>query len=213
MTEGYLIYGIGYDSKILENAVHSINKADPDRPVHVIDNLPFGPSIPGENPLLDVWQVYHETPFEQSILITQPMWAAGSLEYLWDTNGDFVMGQPYDFRGDIIYPDFSIQKSNNIPSFSFDVVYFCKSKIASEFFKMADPIFKNWRHACSVIIPKSRPTTFDLTIMSNVVGACLGKKYPSNIPYIICDVRLPTWIHDEYIQINNFKQSGLFIQE
>ncbi len=255
--KGYIFMGVDDEDKSdnLECAYAlslSLKLADPERETCVvvadfnqvpkrlengfdyIVELPFGRSEPNHHDILiDFWQVFYCTPFEQTIYIDRCSLALDNMSSLWsvsDRNEDIVFGTARDFRGDLAFDSerFVAQTRSELPAFKADLIYFSKDLRSSEFFKMADPVFKGWRDIYREYIKDYRVDDFDYTLMVNIVAHLIGEQYfwsnqfdytdleinflfdPDSDENIWLD-RLDVWVTDDpTIKINNHNQHGLF---
>lgn len=204
MTQGYVFFGVDdRDKQRNINSAYALNatikKSDPTREtcviVHKFDQvplryendfdyiveLPFGRSEVNHHDVrIDWWQVYNSTPFEQNIYVDLNTIAIDNISSLWDVaNGnDLLFATPCDFRGNRITNDrrFQTQIKNDIAAFSADVVYFEQSEQASEFFKLADPVFKKWREIYYDIFTSVSVQDFDYTLLVNYVAKLSGQQ-------------------------------------
>jgi hypothetical protein len=248
MTQGYVLFGVD-DPGATVNITHayalvcSLKRADPKRKTCVvvqehaiippsyedvfdyIITLPFGRTDNNHhNMYLDFWQLYHCTPFDETIFIDTYSVAIDNISSLWDISGidDMVFATATDFRNDPPPPSmFSSQESNNILAFSTGMMYFIKTAETLEFFKMADVVFKHWRHFYQELIIKNKPNDFDLDLMVNIVYHLLGIKPSTFMHFDYTDLRyndstydwtqtLNIWVTDQLqIKINNYRQTGV----
>ena len=259
MKQGYTIFGIssaGNDGNIKAAYALSVSLklADPARETCVvvasfndvpkkykngfdyIVELPFGRTEHDHgNIMIDWWQIYHCTPFDETMTIHNCSIAIDNIEMLWDQTDDtnLAFATAKDFRG-TIRPDIErivAQQHNDIPAFSANLVYFRKNIHTQEFFKLADPVFRNWRDVYRDILTEHRPIDFDLDLMCNITADMLGATYPvldlfdyTNLkinflfnPATSDDNRVPwesqyvCWVTNNLqIKINNHRQTGIF---
>jgi hypothetical protein len=257
MKQGYTILGIdGADSDDNIKAAYalsiSLKLADPDRETCVvvtsfddvtreyshgfdyIVELPFGRTDANHHDIMiDWWQIYYCTPFTETMSIHNCSLAIDNIEMLWaQTNDvDIAFANSRDFRG-TLRSDVErnvAQQRNDVPAFSANLVYFRKSYIASEFFKLADPVFRNWRNVYRDMLTEYRPTDFALDLMCNLTADQLGASYPvlelfdyTNLKINFLfdpenDDQAPwqsqyiCWITDDLqVKINNYRQTGVF---
>jgi hypothetical protein len=199
-----------------------------------IVELPYGRTDTNHhNIMLDFWQMYYCTPFDDTMFINTYSLAIDNISSLWEMRkfDSIVFANAQDFRGDDTHDvsKFVAQAHNKIPEFNTDVIYFRKDLLASEFFKMADPVFKNWREIFRSHLTEYSPSDFDFTLMVNLVSQMLGEHYqtPDCFNYIdlllnfLYDAETDTqkdwlnsvniWVtNDIDVKINNHRQSGIF---
>lgn len=257
MSQGYVFFGIDQygESKNIDCAYAlsiSLKMRDPEREtcvvVHKFDNvpkryekgfdyiveLPYGRSeVDHHDFRIDWWQIYYATPFEESIYLDTYSLAIDNLSSLWDVtqHEELLFGVARDFRGDLHRNNhlFRTQDNNQMIAFDTRMVYFSKGKKVSEFFKMADPVFKNWRTIYTDLLTNVKVPDFDVTLLVNVVAKLLGEKIIYNDLFDYTDATLKVWEPDEdevadswtkylnvwyaddgMLKLNNHRQTGIF---
>lgn len=200
-----------------------------------IVELPYGSNdyLTGSS-LADVWQIYHATPFEQNIYIKNTSLLLNNIDTLWESLDGF----------DLVFPTHTlniqdsiseyqnrntVQQRNELPVYYTDVFYFEKSQSASEFFKMCDPVFKNWRDVTRKYT--GAPDWFSLDQMISIVCVMLGETpvhYYKHLTYVdvgvdnvaVIDNDIPDdWIDSfnvwfegaRILKVNNHKQNNIVV--
>lgn len=255
-TQGYITLGVDAPGKTTYiRAAYALSMSlkltDPDRQTAVvvrkfgdvpskyekafdfIIELPFARTDKTEsNVMIDMWQLSHCTPFNETIFVHPMSLAIDNIDSLWDLtrDNDLVFGAAQNVNQEFrSYENkFVAQTNNNIRAFNIDVFYFKQSIKASEFFKMADVVFKNWRTLLLQYVTESRPTHFDYTLIANLTMKLLGEDYicdklvytdfvADNLPIESDDSdswldQVDIWfIGGTNIKINNHRQTGLFV--
>jgi hypothetical protein len=255
MKQGYMIMGVDLQGETV-NARHayalslSLKIADPTRQVCVVVHkfedmpqkyedgfdfiveLPFGKSDKDNADIYsDFPQLYYCTPFAETITIHSHSLAIDNIELMWAAGKgtDMSFAQADDFTHQRT-PDLTHtqgQLRNGIIPFRATVMYFTKDARPAEFFKMADTCFREWREVYRAQLPDYRPSTFDLSLMCNIVADMLGETYPvidlfqyqdlgidilyqpdSNNP--VWTEQFATWFTDTIeLKINNYRQTGV----
>jgi hypothetical protein len=255
MTQGYIILGMNEPNSnvnIVTAAAlaQSIRMHDPDREICVvvgkfaevpekyeevfdyIIELPFGRTDPNsDNIFANFWQLYYMSPFDETMFINTYALITGEIASIWSVSNfdDIVCFSTCDFTGRQSQTvklcdtdDVQLQK------FGGDVLYFKKSERAAEFFKMADPVFKNWRHIYRTYTDNITYRNFDLTVLLNIVGYMLGEEYyvSDNFSYIDLSLtpdeapgvedshsNINFWMDEKFdkVKINNYNQNGIFV--
>lgn len=143
-----------------------------------IIELPYGPSdyLTGST-LADIWQVYYATPFEQSLYIKSTSLLMNNIDDVWKSLNSFDLVLPthtLNMQGNVseYRNKNTVQERNNLPVYHADVFYFAKSEPALEFFKMCDPVFKNWRELTRKYT--GAPDWFSVDQMFSIVSVMLG---------------------------------------
>lgn len=250
--QGYIILGVddfGQQKNITcaNSLALSIKELDPDRPVCVVVNdfadlpqrfektfdyvveLPYGRSDTFHGDInLDFWQLYNATPFEESIFVDTYSLAVEHIDSLWNAVGDNIaFGTAYNLRREIFKGKrYAINEKNEIPTYDTGIIYWKRSKVASEFFKMADPVFKGWRDIYRDVLTEDRPIDFDFGTLVNTTLHMLGEQLrPSPLfTYTDISIRFPEpeeeddlkfveginiWLtHDHTFKANNYRQTG-----
>jgi hypothetical protein len=143
---------------------------------------------------------------------------------------DLMFGTALDFRGVATRNSerFVVQDRNSIPAFDAGMLYFTKDRESSEFFKLADPVFKNWRDIYRDRLSEFKATDFDFTLMVNITAQLTGNQYqfPRYFDYTDLELNftwdpdvedetnwtesLNLWITDDMtVKVNNHRQTGI----
>jgi hypothetical protein len=260
MTQGYIALGIDCPGKTdnlkaAATLAMTAKIADPTREFAVIVRnihdipstydecfdyiieLPFGQSVEANgDQQIDFWQVFYATPFDDTIWFNTRTLVVDTLESLWEgtEHFDLLFGTAHDFRQARAryQKKFTPQRKNNVLEFTTDMIYFGQNETAAEFFKMADPVLRNWRDVCQEMLIDNRPDKFDFTIMVNIIATMIGYTQPSSdINFVYTDLdpdNLPVESHEEtdtdwteqiniwfykgqHVKVNNHRQSGVFV--
>jgi hypothetical protein len=202
MTQGYVFFGINDHDPVknVECAYAlsvSLKLADPQRETCVIVDdfdavpkryedgfdyiikLPYGRTETNHhNFRIDWWQIYYATPFDETIYLDTYTIAVSDVGSLWDiaSKTDMIFGKAHDYRGDFQRDNqrFVPQDRNSILAFDAGMVYFRKDLESSEFFKMADPVFRGWRDIYRDTLTEYRVDDFNHTLMVNMVARLIG---------------------------------------
>jgi hypothetical protein len=158
------------------------NKADlvNKKYLHAFDyiaELPFGNTahkdgFHGSN----FWQLLQCTPFDETIYLDyDTILLDVDITLLWDTLAYYDVAVPKyakTFRGAPLNPLslFEIETAYGLPLLFNNMFYFKReSKLAIEWFKMADAVFQNWRDVYTALFKDKKPTTFDKNVLANAV--------------------------------------------
>jgi hypothetical protein len=120
---------------------------------------------------------------------------------------------------------FPVQQANSILPFDCGLIYFSKDQEPSEFFKVADPFFKNWRTVYRDLLNETKPKDFDLTVMINLISGLLGIVPIQHGNFDFTDLTVADsndqetvdwsainnvwYTRDANLKINNYRQSGV----
>jgi hypothetical protein len=97
------------------------------------------------------------------------------LPLLWNTFAPYDIAVPNyakTFRGSPLNPSklFEIESAYGLPKLFNNMFYFKReSKLAIEWFKMADAVFQNWRDVYSALFKDKKPASFNKNIIANTV--------------------------------------------
>lgn len=248
MTQGYVILGVDDTKKSVNiGCAYALGvllkKADPSREVCVIVDkftdvpkkyeaaldyivkLPYGRTDNNHhNMYLDFWQIYHCTPFDETMFIDTYSFAVDNIASLWDISkqNDLIFTTAKDFRGDLLNNDFYLpQQHNDIEKVDAGIIYFTQSDKVHEFFSMVDVVFRNWRYLYQTKISKHTPDDFDFDLMIGMSLTMLGTQAVQFNNYDYTDVTyhpelsnwldsLNIWVTDDFkVKINNYRQAGI----
>lgn len=142
-----------------------------------ITELPFGNTahkdgFHGSN----FWQLLQATPFDETIYLDyDTILLDVDLQLLWDTLALHEVAAPVlakTFRSAPLNPSslFEIESAYGLPRLFNNMFYFKReSKLAIEWFKMADAVFQNWRGVYAALFKDKKPTSFNKNILANTV--------------------------------------------
>mgnify|MGYP000993823860 CR=1 FL=1 len=260
MTQGYITLGVDQPGKVdnIEAAAilaMTARMADPDREFAVavrshgdvpsrlenafdyIIELPFKRTDPNEeNQLIDTWQIYYATPFDETVWINPRSLVIDNLATIWEgtEHVDMLFGNSVTYRGDNAQYRTKLHPlmKNNLPTVTADVFYFGDNNDSAEFFKMADPVFRNWRDIYRQYIKEHRPNMFDFTVLVNIVTHMIGIEVhdhrfgfeyidfnPDNMPIDLDEESTADWSEQiniwfykgQHVKVNNHRQKGIWV--
>lgn len=254
MTEGYIFFGIDVPGEqinldLARNLSLMLKISDPHREtcaiVHKLDHVPseyeddfdYIVELPydryhyDDDILTEWWQLYYATPFDNTMYMDYRSLVLGDITSLWDIVAphDLVIGTPKNFQGNIAHTVTNPVISQHLKSvYGMDLVYFKKSLANSEWFKMADPIFKNWQTIYNDVFGIIVQMDFDCDVLSSYAMALTGLEpfTHNDFDYIDTSLGIKSEIldHAEYdfrkmfnvwisnnlgLKINNHQQYGV----
>ena len=182
MSRGYLIYAVDepYISKA-QTLKKSIEHHTSDDVTIISGNFPYGDITKEYNKntfasnLLNLWQLYWATPYDETIVLDADMLFLNDYSYWWD----------YLSKFDLLFPDTIINyKQETIKHEQYDKIlteheirpayekmfYFKKGDKALEFFNMLSQVIQNFISVSLEIFPNKRPTSLRT---SHVFPACI----------------------------------------
>jgi hypothetical protein len=142
-----------------------------------IVELPFGNTghtdgFHGSN----FWQLLYCTPFEENIYLDHDtIFNKVNVDILWEAmsfNDIGVSAAARTYRNIPCNKEyyFEIEDTYNLPKLYNQMFYFKRdSPAAIEWFKMADPVFQNWREVYKQILKDKKPPAFHKNILCNIV--------------------------------------------
>jgi hypothetical protein len=161
---GYLIPAIGavYE-RCAEQLADSIRQFHPKANITILtqDMLPYG----DQGGYANDWQVFHASPYRQTIKLEADMIAAGPIDHWWTLfeHRDVVVSQGcrtfYDEPAKSRFYR-KIFDQNNLPDVYNAITYWRLSKTAQEFFQLVRNIFEQWNDYKKLLrFPEEIPST------------------------------------------------------
>ena len=164
---GYVIPAINTDTvdyvKCAKRLVESIHAFHPQANITIItkDMLPFGDLGGYRND----WQVFHASPYRQTIKLEADMMAAGPIDHWWALfeHRDVVVSLGardfYDRPAESRYYR-KIFDQNDLPDVYNAITYWRLSATAKEFFGLVRLIFEHWTDYKTLLkFPEDKPST------------------------------------------------------
>lgn len=154
MSRGFVIMAQNTDNvnytACAEVLRDSILQHMPNSNVSIITELPYGDLAPTSDwKLVNDWQVYEASPYDETIKIEADMFLPRSIEHWWEVlsiNDVTVCSTIRNYKGEISdcrwYRSFI--DDNKLPDVYNALTYFKKSEQAETFFKIVRDVFENW---------------------------------------------------------------------
>ena len=192
-----------------------------------IHNFPYPLS---DNPYANDWQVFHATPFRETIKLEADMMITSGIDYWWTIlrNRDVVVSTGCrdwkDQRASARHYR-KVFDANNLPDVYNAITYWRRSETAQEFFNTVRNIFENWDEYRKLLkFPEDVPSTDVVYAMAaNIVGPekCTMPfaRYPTivHMKRHIAGTQHDAWINElswEYknymMRVNSIAQWGAF---
>lgn len=226
---GYLIPAINTDTVDYESCAaqlaDSIRQHHPAAHITIVtgQQLPFG----DQGGYANDWQMFHVSPYRQTIKLEADMVAASSIDHWWTLfeKRDVVISQGAR--------DFYNQHSNNrryrqvfdanhLPDVYNAITYWRLSSTAQEFFSLVRNIFENWNQWQTLLkFPESEPSTDVVYAMAaTVMGpetVTLPQGFGPSIVHMkqgIVPIKSQNWVNElvwesDPIRIQTVAQQGL----
>jgi len=152
----------------------------PEKYKHTFDyliELPFGNTAHKDGfHGMNLWQMLHCTPFEETIYVDSDTILKNiDTQLLWDTFSNYdiaisPMARTYrNYVTDKTWK-FEIELHYKLPCLYNNLIYFKRdAPMALEWFKMADPVFQNWRQVYQHLFNEKKPPTFNKNLLGNIV--------------------------------------------
>ena len=124
---------------------------------------------------MNLWQVYYCSPYEETIYVDyDTLFVNVDTNNLWNVmsqNDISVPANAISYRNYPIpsFPRFEYEIQYGLPQYFYNLIYFNKSKISSDWFKMADPIMQNWRDVYNNQFIDKKPDNFEKNLLGNVI--------------------------------------------
>jgi len=108
------------------------------------------------------WKYYYMTPYDETVILDSDMLFPSDISYWWDILAQqeiWITDKPQTFKGEIItstkYRNTFI--ANDLPNVYTAFMYFKKTEMVAELFKMVQLIFENWERFFYNYLDETRP--------------------------------------------------------
>lgn len=127
------------------------------------------------------WKYIYASPYDETVILDADMLFPADISYWWDilsTKDVWITDKPRTFRGEIITstkyrPAFV---SNDLPNVYTAFMYFKKTDLAYELFKLTEIIFNNWEKFFYEFLDESRPKNLSGDVAYALAIKILGIK-------------------------------------
>jgi len=129
---------------------------------HIVDVPWTDQAIDSKWKIENKWKYYHMTPFDETIILDADMLLPADISHWWDTLSQkdvWITNKPRTFKGEVITSTKyrSSFASNELPNVYTAFMYFKKTALSAELFKMAELIFENWERFFYNYMDETRP--------------------------------------------------------
>tara|TARA_B100000123_G_scaffold272334_1_gene254645 strand:+ start:2488 stop:3390 length:903 start_codon:yes stop_codon:yes gene_type:complete len=146
-------------------------------PFDYIVELPFGNSAYSDGfHGMNIWQVYHATPYKETIYLDyDTLFLNVDINDLWKVMGVNDISVPQNATSYRNFPivghfRFDFENQYKLPRLFYNMIYWRQdTKSAIEWFKMADPVFQNWRNVYNNTFTDRKPDTFAKNLLGNLI--------------------------------------------
>ena len=154
MTQGYVIQAINtvtvdyqYCARVLSKSLRAVGDT---RPITILTKVPYDVvSSLTHGSYADDWQVYEQSPYDETFKLEADMIVTRSLDSWWNLLRDrdlhIAMGCR-NYKQQISNSRYyrQVNDVNLLPDLYNGITYFKKSDLAKEFFEIVRQIFKDW---------------------------------------------------------------------
>jgi hypothetical protein len=126
------------------------------------------------------WKLYHQTPYEETVILDSDMLFLSDVSHWWDymeKNFDLLItDKVFTYRNELIKDSYyrKIFKDNNLPNCYSAFTYFKKTDLAKEFWSLIELIVKNWKEFFQVFLPESRPKHLSIDVAFALAVKIMG---------------------------------------
>ena len=143
------------------------------------------------------WKIYYCTPYDETVLLDTDMIFTTDVSHWWPilAQKDFWSAtEVRTFRNHVLTSTLYRKTfvENDLPNIHNAFMYFKKSKVSSEIFKLAEIIFHNWQRFYHLYLPKSRPNHVSGDVVFALAIKILGYEHLTTRNNI---TSLPTFVH------------------
>ena len=143
------------------------------------------------------WKVFYATPYDETVLLDSDMVFPCDVSHWWDimAQRDFwATTKVKTFRGDTVQSDEfrKVFTSNDLPNIYSAFMYFKKSELVAEIFKLSEHIFHNWQRFYHLYLQKDKPTHVSGDVVFALAIKLLGYEHLTTRENIS---ELPTFVH------------------
>ena len=149
------------------------------------------------------WKYFYMTPFDETVVLDTDMIFTADISYWWDAllSKDFwFTTNVRTYKNEIINDD-TYRKtftSNKLPNVYTAFMYFRKSTLAAEIFKMTEIIFNNWEKFYYEFLDENRPKHLSGDVAFSLAVKILGVEHECTSTAM---TELPTFVHmKSYLQ-------------
>lgn len=143
------------------------------------------------------WKVYYCSPYDETVLLDSDMIFPTDVSHWWDilSQQDFwATTNAKTFRGDTITSRYYrlVFDANGLPNIYNAFMYFKKSELSSEIFKLAEIIFHNWQRFYHLYLPNNKPKHVSGDVVFALAIKLLGYEHLTTRENI---ENVPTFVH------------------
>lgn len=141
------------------------------------------------------WKYYYMTPYDETVILDADMLFPTDISYWWDTLAQqdvWITSSPMTYKGEAItsskYRNTFV--ANSLPNVYTAFMYFKKTEMVAELFKMVNIIFENWENFFYNYLDETRPKH-----LSGDVAYALAIKLLGIENECFGNLTVPTFVH------------------
>lgn len=129
---------------------------------HIVDVPWSDQALQSKWKIENKWKYYYMTPFDETIILDADMLFPDDISSWWDIlscREIWITDSPRTYRGEVITSTKYREtfKTNNLPNVYTAFMYFKKTKLTAELFKLVELIFENWERFYYDYLDETRP--------------------------------------------------------
>jgi hypothetical protein len=212
MTQGYIIQAINTDTVDYQTCaqvlVKSLRAVGDIRPVTILTDISNDKvSSATYGPYADDWQVYEQSPYDETFKLEADMIVTRSLDSWWNSmkNRDLHIATGCrDYKQHVSKSRYYRQvfDKNNLPDVYNGITYFKKSLLSKQFFDIVKLIFENWQEINNNLSYSSELTYGDTdtvyAIAANIIGIEQCTIPNSSIQFVHMKQRIHNGLMDDW---------------
>lgn len=154
MTQGYIIHAVNTDTVDYQDCARVLTKSlravGDTRPITILTEVPTDiVSSLTHGPYADDWQVYEQSPYDETFKLEADMIVTRSLDSWWNSLHNRDLHIAYGCRNYLQHVSKSryyrqVNDDNLLCDLYNGITYFKKSNVAKQFFLTVREIFENW---------------------------------------------------------------------
>jgi hypothetical protein len=206
------------------------NDIVPEQYCNVFDQIipiPWGDL--SKNPLWKIenrWKVYHASPYDETIVLDTEMLFLEDISNWWDycsTSDLKFCSKIKNFKGEIVTRDLHHRKAfinNGLSNPYVALMYFKKSDLAHDFYKVLEFVCKNWEYCYKKYAPNNFQNWLSIDLASAIAIDIMGTEeqvIDPTLPFEFVHMKpaiqniIPVPINWQDILSINYQQNKLFI--